>query len=292
MVGLDVEQTDGTPAQLTVTLQNDVGQYAGLAALRRNARLRLSLGYVGGGVIPTHVCYVDDWRYERAADRSLVVVSARDARAWLDRAARAPLVYSGRTVDWLTREVLARSGLLAVQLPTTAQFGQSVATFHVPAGQTWATALGRLSRLYGYDAVAWSYGDEVDGLAVQRSGERANHVLVFGAAARTGPDVIGEAWDWADVGEVAQERYLQVVDSLIPTSAAAAVCAGLRPAREERAAVAGEVTAALHAGLELWDVLSVADGRIGVTRARVWSLRHRYEPQAGVYDLRVGIEGP
>jgi len=139
--------------------------------------------------------------------------------------------------------------------------------------------------------VVWSYGGEVDGLTVQRSGERANHVLVFAAAARTGPDVIGKARDWADVGEVGQERYLQVVDSLIPTSAAAAVCAGLRLAREERAALHAGLKL-WDAGLELWDVLSVADARIGVTRARVRSLRHRYEPRAGVYDVRVGIEGP
>src|SRR5439155_18123216 len=131
-----VEQKDGAPARLTVTLQHDARQYAGLAALRPNARLRLSLGYAAGTVY-THVCYVEEWTFLRAADESSVVVVASDARSWLARQSRGTLAYTSPTLDRLTREVLARAGLLTVTPPATSQFSQGVPTFEIHGGATW-----------------------------------------------------------------------------------------------------------------------------------------------------------
>ena len=71
------------------------------------------------------------------------------------------------------------------------------------AGATWLMALERLAHLYGYDVAAraqpdgtdallvaekapadatvWSYGEELDALEVVHGGDRANHILVYGA---------------------------------------------------------------------------------------------------------------
>jgi hypothetical protein len=308
---LEVQQKDGAPARLTVTLQNDAGQYTHLSALRPNARLRLSLGYAGAGTVYTHVCYVEEWTFMRAADESSVVVVAGDARAWLARQSRSTLSYTNQTLDWLTREVLARAGLLTVTLPATSQFSQVVPTFAIPGGATWLLALERLARLYGYDVAAraqaggtdmivvvekapadaavWSYGDELEGLEVGHSGDRANHVLVYGQPGPTA--IVGEAWDFGDAGGVGQERYLHAVEPLITTRTGAGIRASLELNAEKRRALAGRLAGALHPGLELWDVVSCADGVLGSTTARVAALHHIYEPFTGRYDLVAELEG-
>lgn len=310
---LEVIQKDGEPARLLVTLQNDVGQYGSLAALRSNARLRLSLGYAGVGVVPAYVCYIDDWSFVSAAGENELVITASDARVWLERQSRALLLYSGKTVDWLAREILARAGLLAVALPATSQFSQVVPTFAIPPGATWQNALARLSRLYGFDAAAraqpdgtdnltvveknpagtpvWSYGADVESMVVARSGDRANHVLVYGATAVGGPP-IGEAWDWADVADTGQERFLHVIEPQITTRTGAGIRATLELNGEVRRAHSGSLSVALHPGLELWDAITTPAGGAPVTTLRIATLHHIYEPHPGAYDLVLTLEGP
>ena len=310
---LEVVQREGEPARLVLTLQNDVGQYVNLVTLKPNARVRLSLGYVPAGVVPTHIFYVDDWSFVRSAGESEAVVTASDAAAWLERQSRTTLVYGNQTVGYLTREILARSGLLAAQLPSTPQFAQVVPTFAIPAGSTWQATLARLSRLYGFDVAAraqpdgtdsmviveksvsdapvWSYGDEVEIATVAHSADRANHVLVFGAYSVGGPPV-GEAWDFADVAAVGQERYLHVVEPLITNRSGAGIRATLELNREVRRGLSGSLSSTLHPGLELWDVVICADARLPTTTFRIATLHHIYEPQPGTNDLVLTLEGP
>ena len=310
---LEVVQKDGDPARLVVTLQNDAAQYSGLTALRPNATLRLSLGYAGAGAVPAYLCYIDDWSFVRAADEHELVITASDAAAWLDRQSRTTLQYTGYTVDWLAREILARAGGLAVTLPATAQFSQVVPAFTIPAGTTWRDALARLSRLYGFDAAArtqqdgsdsfviieknaadapvWSYGGEAEQMVLARSGDRANHILVFGAPAAGGPPV-GEAWDWADVADCGQERYLHVVEPMITTRAGASIRATLDLNREVRLGHSGSLAVALHPGLELWDVVTTGGGVFPAATLRVATLHHIYEPHPGTYDVVLTFEAP
>ena len=330
---LEVVHKDGDAARVVVTLQNrpsdgigatgatgatgaSAGTYGGLLALRPNALLRLWLGYAGAGLVPAYAAYVDDWSFVRAADEDEVVITASDAMAWLDRQSRGTLLYSGHTVEWLTREVAARAGLPAIVVPATAQFGYVAPTFGIPAGSTWRAALARLGRLYGFDvavrvgadgsdvltlyerqaaeAAVWGYGGEVEQLVVAVSADRANHVLVFGApAAGTTGTVIGEAWDWADVAATGQERYLHTVEPLIGTRAGAEARAGLELAREARQGRGGSLSVPLHPGLEVGDVITatVTDGAAPVT-LRVATLHHVYEPRVGTYDTILTCEGP
>lgn len=310
LVRLEIRQHDGTPAEAVLILENDAGQYAALAALRPKARLRLSLGYAGAGTVYTHVLYVADWAFTRLADESIVTIRAKDATSWLARQSRTTLQYSNRTVDDLTREVLTRAGLLTLQLAATTQFSQSVANFVIPAGHTWLQALHRLSSIYGYDvaaraqadgtdvvvvleknpadAVAWSYGDEIDELRVGTGGDRANHVLVYGA---TGVSSVGEAWDFGDAGSVSQEKYLHQVEPLITTLAGLGVRATLELNVEKRRARFGRIVAPMNPALELWDVVATSDAVIGPASVRVQALHHVYEPHPGLYDLVLDLEG-
>jgi hypothetical protein len=139
------------------------------------------------------------------------------------------------------------------------------------------------------EAPVWSYGDELDGLEVVHSGDRANHVLVYGAPGS--PAIVGEAWDVGDAGGVGQERYRHVVEPLIITRTGAGIRASLELNVEKRRALGGRLSGALHPGLELWDVVSCADGVLGSTTARVAALHHIYEPFTGMYDLVAELEG-
>ncbi len=305
---LDVVHKDGLPARLIATVQQGLFD---ATPLRLNAMLRLSLGYAGAGVVPAWLFFIEDWSAVRAADEDELVITASDRMAWLDRQSRTTLLYEGQTVAWLAREITTRAGLLAVDTPATAQFAYTVSVFAVPAGSTWRAALQRLGRLYGFDAAArvgsdgtdtlilrekspadapvWSYaygtGSGVEHLVTARGLDRANHVVVFGAAA-----VIGEAWDWADVAETGQERYLHAIETLITTADGAALRAALDLQREARLAWSGSLSAPLHPGLELWDVLSVGDA-MSTPALRVATLHEIYEPQRGVYDMVVTLEG-
>ena len=305
---LDVVHKDGLPARLIATVQNGLFDDT---PLRLNAALRLSLGYAGAGVVPAWLFFIEDWSAVRAADEDELVITASDRLAWLDRQSRTTLLYAGQTVAWLAREITTRAGLVAVETAATAQFAYTVSVFAVPAGSTWRAALQRLGRLYGFDAAArvgpdgadtlvlyekspadapvWSYaygtGSGVESLVTARGLDRANHVLVFGAGT-----VIGEAWDWADVAETGQERYLHTIETLITAADGAALRAALDLQREARLAWSGSLSAPLHPGLELWDVLSIG-GTDAAPNRRVATLHEIYEPQQGVYDMVVTLEG-
>jgi len=305
---LDIVHKDGLPARLIATVQNGLFDDT---PLRLNAALRLSLGYAGAGVVPAWLFFIEDWSAVRAADEDELVITASDRLAWLDRQSRTTLLYAGQTVAWLAREITTRAGLVAVETAATAQFAYTVSVFAIPAGSTWRAALQRLGRLYGFDAAArvrpdgadtlvlyekspadapvWSYaygtGSGSEHLVTARGLDRANHVLVFGAGA-----VIGEAWDWADVAETGQERYLHTIETLITATDGAALRAALDLQREARLAWSGSLSAPLHPGLELWDVLSIG-GTDAAPNLRVATLHEIYEPQQGVYDMVVTLEG-
>ena len=102
---LEIFYRDGLPARLVATAQV---RAADIAPLRPNAMLRLSLGYIGAGMAPAGLFFIDDWSALRAVDEDETVITASDRTAWLDRQSRATALYEGRTVEWLVREVAAR----------------------------------------------------------------------------------------------------------------------------------------------------------------------------------------
>jgi hypothetical protein len=147
VVKLDLTEKEGQPARLVATLDNTSGAYTGLAALRPNAQLLLSQGYVGAGRVATHLLYVDEWTYVRAADVSQVVVVASDRAAWLERQARRPVSYAGATVAAIAADLAAQAGFdTAAVVDAQPQFSVTTVTFALRAPVTRCCTPTTMSR--------------------------------------------------------------------------------------------------------------------------------------------------
>jgi hypothetical protein len=312
MVKLDLTEKEGQPARLVATLDNTSGAYTSLAALRPNAQLLLSQGYVGAGRVATHLLYVDEWTYVRAADVSQVVLVASDRAAWLERQARRPVSYAGATVAAIAADLAAQAGFdTAAVVDAQPQFSVTTVTFALQQGETYLQALGRLLGVYdgswrvecrpgsgaafgsveqlhvlgksAGDAVQYVYHDEPEVLHVTHSGDRANHVVVFGPL--TAPLAYSDNWDWSDVAGTGQERLAIAVEPQAGTATDAQVRGTLELAREVRFALAGQATVQPNPALELHDVVQVNDGALGTTVCRVSELHLVWYPQEGHWDL-------
>ncbi|MGH2344587.1 MAG: hypothetical protein ACRDG4_05135, partial [Chloroflexota bacterium] len=104
-----VERED-EPAGLTVTLDNSTGAYSTLAALVPNGQLLLSRGFVGAGLLPTHLLYIDQWTLSRASDLNEITITARDRLRFMTRPTRIPLSYAHKTVASILADLAALGG--------------------------------------------------------------------------------------------------------------------------------------------------------------------------------------
>ncbi len=165
-------QSDGSAADVVVTLDNSRGQYSQGAAtpLVRNAVLRVSEGYVlpgsvqgaAGNVVYTGVFYIDGWTYNRAADTSDITITARDGRKGLDRQSRFPLTYTGLTLASLVSEMATRGGfvwLVQVGTALTAQMSQVVSHVHRAGRRDMGTSTDTAEPTDGVQLRASAGGD-------------------------------------------------------------------------------------------------------------------------------------
>jgi hypothetical protein len=299
-------------------LDNSTGVYTNLGALKHHAQMQLSQGYVGVGLVATHLVYVDGWTFGRGADINEVTIVATDASRLLGQQTRYPISYANRAVSYILRDLTALAGFASAAIVDgSPQFGQNVARFQLPPGQTFLAALQRL--LTGYEgtlcvrvvpgggpafavvdqqlvlgksagqAVVWSYDGEPEYVHLTRSGDRANHLIVYGP--QSVPTAVAEAWDAADLADSGQERYALIVEQLAGSAAAAASVATLAMAREIRLATHLELAVAPHPGLELFDAIAVSDAVLPVTAGRITGLVLTYQPRTASHDLVITCEG-
>ena len=135
------------------------------------------------------------------------------------------------------------------------------------------------------DAVAYTYHDEPEVLHVTHSGDRANHVIVYGPLKL--PAVFSDNWDWNDVNTTGQERLAVAVETLAYSAAEAEVRGTLELAREVRFALAVEATVQPNPALEMCDVVEFDDAVLGTTVCRVGELHLTWYPLEGHFDLVV-----
>jgi hypothetical protein len=318
LLRLDLVEREGEPARVVATLDNSTGIYTGLAALKPNAQLLLSQGYLGAGLVPTHLFYLDEWTFARAADEHSVTLVAYDAARRLTRQTRYPLSYADRSLGYIASDLLALAGFEhAATVDGSAQFNQNVALFQLPPGQDYLTALQRL--LAGYDGaqgvrvvpgsgvafgaidlpvvvgkgagqpIIWSYNGEPEHLHLTHAGDRANHLIIYGP--QKVPTAVAEVWDAGDLATTGQERYALLAEQLAGTGASAALVAGLALARETRLALRVELAVAPHPGLELLDAITVNDTALPATNCRIIGLTLTYYPQHAQHDLVLTCEG-
>jgi len=166
------------------------------------------------------------------------------------------------------------------------------------AGQAGTDQLVLKEKAAG-EACVWSYAAEPAGLTVEEDDLRANHVLAYGKVVVTTPGTapgtayVGEAWDYANMALVGEERYKHVVDRLLGSAAQAGKRAALELLGEQRAAVAGTVLVPGNPLLELWDVISLSDTRVAASSVlvRISGLHQVYDRLKAINDLTLTLEG-
>jgi len=298
LLRLDLVERQGQPARLVVTIDNSAGAYSALPALLPNAQLLLSQGFAGAGLIPTHLLYVDQWTLARAADEAQVTLVASDRLRFLERQGRYPLGYTACSAGYIAQDLAILAGFDAAQVDASPQFATAVALFQAPPGTRYAALLARLLAPFDGAALArtipasldagmafaarevfslvgkggggvpvWVYGPEPERLHLARSGDRANHLVVYGPQGAAG--AMAEVWDWGDVAATGQERFALLVEGFAGGAAAAQLIAALALARETRLATVAELLVGPHPGLELLDALGVADPQAGTVVVRI-----------------------
>ena len=314
---LDLLECQGEPARLTVTLSNSDGAYTALAPLLPNAQLLFSQGYLGSGLIPTHLLYLEDWTFIRAADSQEVVLVAHDRARFLARQTRVPLTYTNQTTGFIGADLAIKGGFDTVTTDAAAQFSQTLPLFQAHPGRTYAEALARLLAVYdGYflvravpgqgpafaavdllrllqknlsDAIVWTYTNEPEYLHLTHSGDRANRLAVVGPQ-RT-PTAQFEILDWTDLLTTGQERPALLVEQFALNAAASTLVASQAQARETRLATQVHLTVSPHPGLELFDVIAVNDSVVPAITCRLTALHRTYYPQEALYELALIGEG-
>ncbi len=318
LLRLEVVEAEGKPATLTATLDNSTGQYSGLAALKVRSQVLLSQGYVGVGLAPTHLFYVQGWRFTRAVDTSEVTVTALDAAERLRYESAMPQSYANRQIGGITSDLAALAGMeQAVVYDASFTPGQGIDAFQVTAGSTYLAALERLLPVFAggwrvqvgsgsgvafavldwlnvigksaLQTVVWTYTAEPERLTVGVDGDRANRVAVRGPSKVA--TAVGEAWDGSDLANTGRERYALAVEQLATTSGTAGQVAGLALAREQRLARSMEVAVGPNPALELLDAIAVTDSILPTSQGRITALTLSVEPRSGQWDLVLTCEG-
>jgi hypothetical protein len=305
LMRLELIEREGSPARLTATLDNSDGTYTVLPALIPNAQLLLSQGVAGAGRLGTHLLYLEGWIHVRTHDTCQLVLTAGDRAGSLARQAKRPIGYTAQSVGFIARDLAALAGFReATIVDSAAQMSQLVTTFTIQQGETYLRALARLLAVYDgsfrvecrsgtgvafayverlriaakptNEAALWSYGDDVAALQIHRSGARANHILVSGP--QSIPTAVADLWDWADLEQTGDEHLAIAVEPLLTDRLGAGLRATLELAREQRLALAVQAATTPHPALEVLDVVTFQDARVGGVNCRLSGLRLIWRP--------------
>jgi hypothetical protein len=261
---------------------------------------------------------VDSWTFVRAADVRELTIVASDRAAYLERQVRVAFSYAVQTVGYLAQDLLARGGLCltVAAMDGALQYTSIVNAALVHAGAVYLTELARILAIFdgafrvsliagsgpafpvveqAYlfakspgQSIAWTYTNEPEHLQVTRSGDRANHIVVYGSPVV--PSAFADSWDFADVGEVAQERFALSVDAFVPLAGVAQLKAALELAREQRLALEVQATLQPNPALELLDAVQFNDLE-GSYQVRITELHTTFVPEQGLHDLILLGEG-
>jgi len=309
LVTLEIIEKPNAETAATLTLSNYNLNYLHSAQLKPNAAVSVKLGY-GPDLIGTHVLYIDQVRYEAVADRLDVIIDLRDCCKFLTQVCNRFIALSGKTITQLIQYVCAQAGVTVGSIGTTPQFSQVIPCFVITPGETWDTALNRLANVYAFsyrtegstvifserqaaDSSVWSYSTETLGINWSRSADQSSVIRVIGAP--TGNTVaFAEAIDTAQLTATGRERYRHIVERLLTTSAQCQIKAGLAMHEEQTRATTGSLSVALNPGLELLDVLSLTDARVGLTNqvARIEELHWHIDMNNGAYYQQLALVLP
>jgi len=309
LVTLEIIEKPNSEGAASITLSNYNGQYTNAPQLKSNASVTIQFGY-GTDLITTHVMYIDQVRNEATADRLDVILDLRDCVKFLTQVSSRFIALSGKTIAQLIQYVCDQAGVTVASIGTTPQFSQVIPCFAITPGETWDTALNRLANVYAFayrregstvifserqssDASVWTYGSETFGINWSKSADQSSVIRVIGAP--TGNTVaFAEAIDTAQLTATGRERYRHIVERLLTSSAQCQIKAGLAMREEQTHSTTGSLSVALNPGLQLLDVLTITDARVGLTNqlARVEEMHWHVDMNTGAYYQQLGLTLP
>ena len=292
----------------TVDLDNSDGAYTGLALLTEGVEVRVSPGYydANNNALKSDgpAYWVGDIEYDSGVQPPVCRLHLGSVWAWLARftLARALQHAAGsKSLFAIAQDLLARVGPFEfASSGSSAAMANLLPSVAVPPGVTGAAALGRLNQrsddvlyhrgefVFANQALPADGADEtyryphapatahpVTGARVKRGARRHNHVRVLGGATGT---TVGESLDYEEILNYYAGPLL-IADREL-TAAADAVARASAAAREiEVESRRDMLTAPVHCGLEVNDVIDLQDSRVGgaARKARVRALMLRYQ---------------
>jgi hypothetical protein len=321
-------EADGKVASLELILDNNKGPVSALISqptspqpIGPHCAVVLREGY-RTGTPPTSVETVKVGTYritsiqvQRSPQMHRLRLLCYDATSQLDLLNRFQMMYVLQQLDWLLREICARSGLFSLSLPSTSQLTQRVPYFVLQAGQSYRSGLDELCDLYDLhffldqnetlqfrelssaDSSTWSYQPELELITFGGQEQSGNHVIVTGKPPGSASALTtAEAYDDANIQWLGQERVLQHVDQKLLTSAQCASKANFLLTQAQRAQVQHQIHIPLNPAHQLFDVISIADysiptgsGQSGT--GRIVESKAVYDAQQADYTSILYLEG-
>lgn len=308
VLAVHLDEATGAAVEGEIVLDNSASQYVGAPWLVDNVALSLATGY-GGLTVTTHTLYLEGWAFAADPEAQFLTLHVGGALGLMDLPSTLLLSYSGQTLSALVTTVCRQAGVAVAALPDTQQFTQTIPCFTILPGQSWLSALLRLSSIYGFDvytasdgavvcrepqasdASTWTYGTEILTSAWGETARRPNVVRVVGTG--PAPGVWSEAVDGENVLAVGQERYQIEVDHLLDSGTKCAIRAGLALRTIQREAQHGSLAVPLNPQHELCDVITFSDAANGVSTqaARIGKIRWMTDARQGEWYQSLTLEG-
>jgi hypothetical protein len=312
VLSVSLHETYNHPTSVEIVLANQQGQYVSAPWLLDNVTLTLSYGY-SGELVQTHTLYLDDYSFQANAEALTLTLACRDGLKFLDYPSTLLLAYTNQTLAQILSALARQAQVTLGTLPTTSQFSQTVSCFVITPGETWLSALNRLSNLYVFefranaagsvtisdvqssDASTWSYGPEALATEYGQESNRPNVVRVTGSTiGSTQPSTAwSETTDPANILLVGAERYKLLVDRMLDTSAKCLLRAQQELRLIQRQATHAEAIVTPNPQHELTDVITLTDAGIGIANQalRIAAITTTLAPRNTQWQQILELEG-
>jgi len=319
--------TRDSRGDISIVLRNDDGRFDNIGSsgadyehIKLGAEIYFSPGYhtaaPGSPEISSGLAHwIEAYEYVSVGSgpgvrpKATLVLYACDAWGLLERwKARRQYVWAAgdKNVFQLLEYLLARAGL---------EFGalggpSSVVTdlkpaFTINPGESGRTAVLRLTAMIpdvlffrghdGYlkyiqdsDSSDYTYGTDHD---IQEGRYRTSH-MVTNRAQVTGDGVFTEDFDWDSIDLVC-DSIAQDHDLTLDTATRGHARGNVMLRRAEIGDADSHILVPMNCGQEIYDVVTITDQRapLGGAKRRVLGLEHLYNPQKGVYALKISLGG-
>ncbi len=307
--------------ELVVTLRNDDGRYASLAApLAIGSQVEASFGYItgAGSEVSTGPTFtLEAYEHTRSGGHAAFSLFAPDGRARVNAwRARHQFRWNQGSDEFNVKQmlecILARVGLRLEVKSESAVITSYYPDFIIRPGDRGDGVIRRLlsfvpdvlfiegNKAYlvnplSSDSAVYDYGvNHAIAEGRYRGGAwEMNRVQVEGRDPATGDPVLVSSFSWGEIEDI-YDRPVQVEDREVETvgEAAARGQAYLREA--ELAATTGFIRVPVNCGQQLYDVIGITDTPAGLSGAkrRVMGITTLFDPARGRYEQQLLLGAP